>query len=97
MKPREDGTIGQPVYIKPIQDKLEQVEAEGVINGTNNTYTEFLKERYNVVLTNKDGIYNSPFGFRDPAITPRWLVDKWWQEGFYKDLMKLDQPKEEVK
>jgi len=97
MKPREDGTIGQPVYIKPTQDKLEQVEAEGVINGTNNTYTEFLKERYNVFLTNKDGIYNSPFGFRDPAITPRWLVDKWWKEGFYKDLMKLDQPKEEVK
>jgi len=92
MAPREDGTIGQPVYIKPIQDKLEQVEAEEAINGTKTAYTEFLKERYNVHLANKDGIYNSPFGFRDPAITPNWLVERLWKEGFYKDLMKLDFP-----
>ena len=92
MKARENGTIGQPVYIKPTQDKLEQVEAGEVIHGIKNAYTEFVKDRYNIFLANTDGIYNSPFGFRDPAITPDWLVKQLWDSGFYKDLMKLNVP-----
>ena len=90
---KEDGSIGMPAYnmtqvIK--QERLTNELEEGKLDETQTAYKSFVLDRINNFLANKGDTFESPFGWRDPAVCNEETCKYLWGIGFYTQSLEQE-------
>tara|TARA_Y100001973_G_C5197732_1_gene335474 strand:+ start:7 stop:2628 length:2622 start_codon:yes stop_codon:yes gene_type:complete len=93
MSTKQDGSIGMPAYnmtqvIK--QERLTNELEEGKLDETQTAYKSFVLDRINNFLANKGDTFESPFGWRDPAVCNEETCKYLWGIGFYTQSLEQE-------